>query len=68
MVDLRRRLLSLRRDLLALGYGGQMLSIDPAVVMVIAKFSSYPTPTPAGNEFYSMFAAFPALAKSLENR
>jgi CubicO group peptidase (beta-lactamase class C family) len=52
---------------LALGYGGQMLYIDPLVEMVIAKFSSYPTPTPAGNEFYSMFAAFPALAKALEN-
>jgi len=51
---------------LTLGYGGQMLYIDPAVEMVIAKFSSYPTPTPAGNEFYSMFAAFPALAKTLE--
>jgi CubicO group peptidase (beta-lactamase class C family) len=51
---------------LSLGYGGQMLYIDPAVEMVIAKFSSYPTPTPAGNEFYSMFAAFPALANALE--
>ena len=54
------------RAYLSLGYGGQMLYIDPAVEMVIAKFSSYPTPTPAGNEFYSMFAAFPALAKMLE--
>lgn len=52
---------------LAMGYGGQVLYIDPAVEMVIAKFSSYPTPTPAGNEFYSMFAAFPQLAKALEN-
>jgi hypothetical protein len=51
---------------LSLGYGGQMIYIDPVVEMVIAKFSSYPTPTPAGNEFYSMFAAFPALAKALE--
>jgi hypothetical protein len=43
-----------------------MLYIDPVVELVIAKFSSYPTPTPAGNEFYSMFAAFPVLAKALE--
>lgn len=49
----------------SLGYGGQMLYIDPAAQMVIAKFSSYPTPTPAGNEFYSMMAAFPALGKAL---
>lgn len=49
----------------AQGYGGQMLYIDPAAQMVIAKFSSYPTPTPAGNEFYSMMAAFPALGKAL---
>ena len=56
------------RAYLSLGYGGQMLYIDPAAQMVIAKFSSYPTPTPAGNEFYSMFAAFPALAKKLEDR
>jgi CubicO group peptidase (beta-lactamase class C family) len=27
------------------------------------RFSSYPTPTPAGNEFYSAFGAFPALAQ-----
>jgi CubicO group peptidase (beta-lactamase class C family) len=56
------------RAYLALGYGGQMLYIDPAVELVIAKFSSYPTPTPAGNEFYSMFAAFPALARALEDK
>jgi CubicO group peptidase (beta-lactamase class C family) len=49
----------------ALGYGGQMLTIDPVAQLVIAKFSSYPTPTPAGNEFYSMMAAFPALGKAL---
>jgi CubicO group peptidase (beta-lactamase class C family) len=49
----------------ALGYGGQMLYIDPAAQLVIAKFSSYPTPTPAGNEFYGMMAAFPALGKVL---
>jgi CubicO group peptidase (beta-lactamase class C family) len=48
-----------------LGYGGQMLYIDPVAQLVIAKFSSYPTPTPAGNEFYSMMAAFPALGKFL---
>jgi CubicO group peptidase (beta-lactamase class C family) len=48
-----------------LGYGGQMLYIDPTAQLVIAKFSSYPTPTPAGNEFYSMMAAFPALGKVL---
>jgi CubicO group peptidase (beta-lactamase class C family) len=56
------------RAYLSLGYGGQMLYIDPAAQMVIAKFSSYPTPTPAGNEFYSMFAAFPALARKLEEK
>jgi CubicO group peptidase (beta-lactamase class C family) len=48
-----------------LGYGGQMLYIDPVSQLVIAKFSSYPTPTPAGNEFYSMMAAFPALGEFL---
>jgi len=48
-----------------LGYGGQMLYIDPLAQLVIAKFSSYPTPTPAGYEFYSMMAAFPALGKVL---
>lgn len=52
----------------AMGYGGQMLYIAPAAKLVIAKFSSYPTPTPAGNEFYAMFAAFPALAKWLFER
>ncbi|MCX5969926.1 MAG: serine hydrolase [Coprothermobacterota bacterium] len=50
---------------LGLGYGGQMLYIDPVAQMVMAKFSSYPTPTPAGNEFYSAFAAIPALVKFL---
>ncbi|MFN2165130.1 MAG: serine hydrolase domain-containing protein [Anaerolineae bacterium] len=49
----------------SLGYGGQMLYIAPAAQLVIAKFSSYPTPTPAGNEFYAMMAAFPALAQAL---
>jgi hypothetical protein len=42
-----------------------MLYIDPVTQMVMAKFSSYPTPTPAGNEFYSVFAALPALVKFL---
>ncbi len=50
---------------MGLGYGGQMLYIDPAAKMVIAKFSSYPTPTPAGNEFFSAFGAFPELANWL---
>lgn len=48
-----------------LGYGGQLLYIDPTAQLVIAKFSSYPTPAPGGSEFYSAFAAFPALAKVL---
>ncbi len=48
-----------------LGYGGQILYIAPAAQLVVAKFSSYPTPTPAGNEFYSAFAALPALAAAL---
>jgi CubicO group peptidase (beta-lactamase class C family) len=48
-----------------LGYGGQILYIAPGAQLVIAKFSSYPTPTPAGNEFYSAMAAFPALCKAL---
>ncbi len=50
---------------LGMGYGGQLIYIDPKVELAIAKFSSYPTPTPAGNEFYSAFAAFPALAEAL---
>lgn len=50
---------------LALGYGGQMLYIDPVAELVVAKMSSYPTPTPAGNEFYSAFAALPALGRWL---
>jgi CubicO group peptidase (beta-lactamase class C family) len=49
----------------AIGYGGQMLYIVPGARLVVAKFSSYPTPTPAGNEFYSAFAALPALARWL---
>ncbi|HYF66160.1 MAG TPA: serine hydrolase [Herpetosiphonaceae bacterium] len=49
----------------AIGYGGQMLYIAPGAELVVAKMSSYPTPTPAGNEFYSAFAALPALADAL---
>jgi CubicO group peptidase (beta-lactamase class C family) len=49
----------------AMGYGGQMLYIAPGADLVVAKLSSYPTPTPAGNEFYSAFAALPALADAL---
>ena len=56
------------RAYLGLGYGGQILYIDPVAQMVVAKFSSYPTPTAAGNEFYSAFAAFPALAGFLEHQ
>lgn len=50
---------------MAMGYGGQILYIAPNADIVIAKFSSYPTPTLAGNEFYSAFAAFPALTKMI---
>ena len=50
---------------LGLGYGGQMIYIAPAIALAVVKFSSFPTPTPAGNEFYSAFAAFPALAEAL---
>lgn len=50
---------------LALGYGGQILYIDPTAQMVVAKLSSYPTPTPAGNEFYAALAALPALGQAL---
>ncbi len=49
----------------ALGYGGQILYIAPAAEMVVAKFSSYPTPTPAGNEFYAALGAIPALGRRL---
>jgi CubicO group peptidase (beta-lactamase class C family) len=48
-----------------LGYGGQMLFVAPAAQLVVAKVSSFPTPTPAGNEFYGLMAAFPALAKAV---
>jgi CubicO group peptidase (beta-lactamase class C family) len=53
------------RAYLGLGYGGQVLYIDPVAQMVVAKFSSFPTPTPAGNEFYSALAALPALGRAL---
>jgi CubicO group peptidase (beta-lactamase class C family) len=46
---------------LGLGYGGQVLYIDPLAQMVVAKFSSYPTPTPDGNEFFGPMAAIPVL-------
>jgi hypothetical protein len=42
-----------------------MLYIAPGADLVVAKMSSYPTPTPAGNEFYAAFAALPALARAL---
>jgi len=50
---------------LAMGYGGQILYVAPGAELVVAKFSSFPTPTPAGNEFYSAMAALPALAEAL---
>lgn len=53
------------RAYMALGYGGQILYIDPTARLVVAKFSSYPTPTPAGNEFWSALGALPALASML---
>jgi hypothetical protein len=53
------------RAYLGLGYGGQVLYIDPVAQLVVAKLSSYPTPTPAGNEFYGALAAIPALANAL---
>ncbi|BCL84681.1 serine hydrolase [Ktedonobacteria bacterium brp13] len=49
----------------ALGFGGQMLYIDPHAQLVVAKFSSYPTPVDGGEEFFHAFAALPALAKAL---
>jgi CubicO group peptidase (beta-lactamase class C family) len=49
----------------ALGYGGQHLYIHPKAQLVVAKFASYPVSAPNGEEFYSAFAAFPALAKEL---
>jgi CubicO group peptidase (beta-lactamase class C family) len=49
----------------ALGFGGQMLYIDPRAQLVVAKFSSYPTPVNGGEEFFHAFAALSALAKAL---
>jgi CubicO group peptidase (beta-lactamase class C family) len=49
----------------ALGFGGQMLYIDPRAQLVVAKFSSYPTPVDGGEEFFHALAALPALAKAL---
>lgn len=49
----------------ALGYGGQMLYIDPGAEMVVAKFSSYPSPAPGGAEFYQAFGALRALGREL---
>ncbi len=47
--------------ILPLDTAGRSCTSTPLAEMVVAKFSSYPTPTPAGNEFYSAFAALPAL-------
>lgn len=49
----------------ALGYAGQHLYIHPKAQLVVAKFASYPVSTLNGEEFYSAFAAFPALAQAL---
>ncbi|HET8851354.1 MAG TPA: serine hydrolase, partial [Ktedonobacteraceae bacterium] len=49
----------------ALGFGGQILYIDPLAQLVVAKFSSYPTPVEGGREFFHAFAALPALANEL---
>lgn len=51
---------------LGMGYGGQILYVDPAAQLVVAKVSSYPTPTPAGNEFWAAMGAIPALANALK--
>ena len=53
------------KQLYALGYGGQILSIDPLAQLVVAKFSSYPTPVEGGREFFHAFAALSALANEL---
>jgi CubicO group peptidase (beta-lactamase class C family) len=47
-----------------LGYGGQILFINPAAQMVVAKFSSYPSPAPGGEEFYLAIAGIRALGKA----
>ncbi|GHO46818.1 6-aminohexanoate-dimer hydrolase [Ktedonospora formicarum] len=49
----------------ALGYGGQILYIDPSAQLVVAKMSSYPVPVDGGEEFFHAFAALPALANEL---
>ncbi len=49
----------------ALGFGGQMLYVDPRAQLVVAKLSSYPTPVDGGEEFFHAFAALPVLAKTL---
>jgi CubicO group peptidase (beta-lactamase class C family) len=49
----------------ALGYGGQILYINPLAQLVVAKFSSYPTPVEGGREFFHTFTALPALANEL---
>lgn len=53
------------RAYFALGYGGQILYIDPLAQLVVAKFSSYPVPVEGGREFFHAFAALPALANEL---
>lgn len=53
------------RAYFALGFGGQVLYIDPVAGIVVAKFSSYPTPVENGEEFYHIFAALPALVEAL---
>lgn len=49
----------------ALGFGGQMLYMNPHAQLVVAKLSSYPTPVDGGEEFFHAFAALSALAKAL---
>lgn len=49
----------------ALGYAGQILYIVPAQQLVVAKFSSYPSPAAAGAEFYLAFAGIAALTQML---
>ncbi len=51
----------------ALVYGGQILWIDPKAKMVVAKFSSYPTPTPDGREFWMAFGGIGALGNELSS-
>lgn len=49
----------------ALGYGGQLLHIDPAAELVVAKFSSYPSPAAGGAEFFQAIGAIRALGEAL---